>query len=114
MLSCQNLTVSPSESHEPILYSASVAFKRGAMNAVIGPSGCGKTTLVKAMLKIIPAEGKSFFAGEQIKSPDELVGKVGFAPQFTCAHPMLTVEEAVGSALEIAGVPTEKREERLG
>ena len=96
MLSCQNLTVSPSESPEPILYSARVAFKRGAMNAVIGPSGCGKTTLVKAMLKIIPAEGKSFFAGEQIKSPDELVGKVGFAPQFTCAHPMLTVEEAVG------------------
>ena len=114
MLSCHNLTVSPSESPEPILYSASVAFKRGAMNAVIGPSGCGKTTLVKAMLKIIPAEGESFFAGEPIKSPDELVGKVGFAPQFTCAHPMLTVEEAVGGALEIAGVPTEKRAERLG
>ena len=83
------------------------------MNAVIGPSGCGKTTLVKAMLGIIPSEGKSFFEGEEIKSPDELVGRVGFAPQFTCAHPMLTVAEAVGGALEIAGVPKARRAERL-
>ncbi len=83
------------------------------MNAVIGPSGCGKTTLVKAMLGIIPSEGKSFFEGEEIKSPDELVGRVGFAPQFPCAHPMLTVAEAVGGALEIAGVPKARRAERL-
>lgn len=83
------------------------------MNAVIGPSGCGKTTLVKAMLGIIPSEGKSFFEGGEIKSPDELVGRVGFAPQFTCAHPMLTVAEAVGGALEIAGVPKARRAERL-
>ena len=83
------------------------------MNAVIGPSGCGKTTLVKAMLGIIPSEGKSFFEGGEINSPDGLVGRVGFAPQFTCAHPMLTVAEAVGGALEIAGVPKSARAGRL-
>lgn len=38
---------------------------------------------------------------------------MGFAPQFTCAHPMLTVAEAVGGALEIAGVPKARRAERL-
>ena len=97
-----------------VLTNINLYIRKNEFLTLLGPSGCGKTTLVKAMLKIIPAEGESFFAGEQIKSPDELVGKVGFAPQFTCAHPMLTVEEAVGGALEIAGVPTEKRAERLG
>ena len=103
MLSCKNLTVQPASSPRPILDSATVQFKTGAMNAVIGPSGCGKTTLVKAMLGIIPSTGESFFDNRLIESPDELVGKVGFAPQFTCVHPMLTVAEAIEGALEIAG-----------
>lgn len=103
MLSCKNLTVQPASSPRPILDSATVQFKTGAMNAVIGPSGCGKTTLVKAMLGIIPSAGESFFDNRLIDSPDELVGKVGFAPQFTCVHPMLTVTEAIEGALEIAG-----------
>ena len=113
MLSCKNLTVLPAGSSTPILDCASVNFKKGAMNAVIGPSGCGKTTLVKAMLKIIDSTGESFCDGKIINSSEELVGRVGFAPQFTCAHPMLTVSEAVSGALEIAGVPAKSREQRL-
>lgn len=113
MLSCKNLTVVPNGSDTPILNSASLSFKAKAMNAVIGPSGCGKTTLVKAMLKIIQASGSSYFCGEEIYASEELVGKVGFAPQFTCAHSMLTVEESITGALEIAGVAQEDIPNRL-
>ena len=113
MLSCKNLTVRVPNSDEPILKNANVSFAPRAMNAVIGPSGCGKTTLVKAMLKIISAEGDSFYSGCKVESSEDLVGKVGFAPQFTCVHPMLTVREALESALDIAVADSTGRAERL-
>jgi len=113
MLSCKNLTVRVPNADEPILRNANVSFEPRAMNAVIGPSGCGKTTLVKAMMKIIPSEGDSFFMGETLESSADLVGKVGFAPQFTCVHPMLTVREALQSALDIAVSGADKGQ-RLG
>ncbi len=102
MLSCKNLTVRVGDMSEPILSKASVSFKAGAMNAVIGPSGCGKTTLLKAMMRLIPREGQSFFDSVEIKSSEELAGKLGYAPQFTCAHPKLTLTEAIESALKIS------------
>ena len=113
MLSCKNLTVKVPNSDEPILKNANVAFAPRSMNAVIGPSGCGKTTLVKAMLKIIQAEGESYYRGERVEASEDLVGKVGFAPQFTCVHPMLTVQEALESALDIAVADSNGRDERL-
>ena len=113
MLSCKNLTVRVPNSDAPILNDASVSFEPNAMNAVIGPSGCGKTTLVKAMLKIIPAEGDSYYCGEKISSGEDLVGRVGFAPQFTCVHPMLTVREALSSAFDIAVADSSGKEERI-
>lgn len=102
MLSCKNLTVRVGDMSEPILSDASVSFKPGAMNAVIGPSGCGKTTLLKAMMRLIPRQGQSFFDSVEIRSSEELAGKLGYAPQFTCAHPKLTLEEAIESALKIS------------
>ncbi len=113
MLSCRGLTVRVGNSSAPILNNAEIDFEAGVMNAVIGPSGCGKTTLVKAMLKILPAEGESFFCGERIRESEDIVGKVGFAPQFTCVHPMLTVREAVESALEISVSDSAERARRL-
>ena len=114
MLSCKNLTVKVANSSEPILKDANVSFIPHAMNAVIGPSGCGKTTLVKAMLKIIPSEGDSFFDGRLIERSEDLVGKIGFAPQFTCVHPMLTVREALQSALDISISDSSEKSRRLG
>ena len=101
MLSCKNLTVRVPGEQEPILSNATLSFKPRAMNAVIGPSGCGKTTLLKAMMRLVDREGESYFCGEEILSSESLAGKVGYAPQFTCAHPKLTVLEAVESALKI-------------
>lgn len=101
MLSCKNLTVRVDGSAEPILSDATLSFKPHAMNAVIGPSGCGKTTLLKAMMRLVEREGKSYFCGEEILSSESLSGRVGYAPQFTCAHPKLTVLEAIEGALKI-------------
>lgn len=113
MLSCKNLTVKAGGNGPVILSNADVSFRPFAMNAVIGPSGCGKTTLLKAMLKIIPSSGDSFFCNEKIQKSEDIIGKVGYAPQFTCAHPKLTIHEAIESALRISVEDTSDLESRI-
>ena len=112
MLSCRNLSVYTSDG-KTILRDVSAGFKPNAMNAVIGPSGCGKTTLIKAMLSIIDSSGESYFCGDKIVGSEQLVGKVGFAPQFTCAHTMLSVGEVVKNALDFSINDARVKEERV-
>jgi ABC-type multidrug transport system ATPase subunit len=113
MLHCRNLTVRIGRKKQTILNEAAADFQPGTLNAVIGPSGCGKTTLVKAMLGILPAKGDVWFAGEKTKSPKDLVGKVGFTPQFTIAQKQLTVRECLGYALMLNVGKGAVRKERL-
>ena len=113
MLQCRDLTVRIGRKKQTILDGASADFQPGTMNAIIGPSGCGKTTLAKAMLGILPATGDVYFAGQKIGSPKELVGRVGFAPQFTIAHKPLTVREVLSYALKINVCSWKVRRERL-
>lgn len=101
MLACEDLTVEIKPSGLRILDGATAQFMPKGLNAVIGPSGCGKTTLVKAMLGILPREGKVTYAGESIQQSSDLLGMLSFAPQFSIAHDRLTVEEAVQYALDL-------------
>jgi ABC-type multidrug transport system ATPase subunit len=113
MLQCRDLTVRIGRKKQTILDGASADFQPGTMNAIIGPSGCGKTTLVKAMLGILPATGKVYYDGRKIASPKELVGQVGFTPQFTIAHKPLTVREVLSYALKLNVRSGHVRRERL-
>ncbi|MFU8848493.1 MAG: ATP-binding cassette domain-containing protein [Opitutales bacterium] len=113
MLSCHELSVDVSANGPRILDRATAQFKGPALNAVIGPSGCGKTTLMKAMLGILPSEGKVWFDGVAVHSSADLLGKLSFAPQFSIAHEGLTVAEAVGYALELNVLDREVRCTRL-
>ncbi len=72
------------------------------MNAVIGPSGCGKTTLLKGLLGLANrSEGTVDLDGAPVNTPDDMLGRVGFAPQFSIAHPKLTVAESLRFHLEL-------------
>lgn len=113
MLSCKDLTVQLGKNKQTILHSASASFEPGCMHAIIGPSGCGKTTLVKAMVGILPSTGTVYFNGEEIDSPEELVGYVGFAPQFSIAHERLTVLESIQFTLQLRVKGAEERVKRL-
>lgn len=87
---------------ECLVESASGSFLPGSMNAVIGPSGCGKTTLVKGLLGLAPqCDGDIFLGGQALASREELVGVVGFAPQFSIAHQKLTVGECLRYSLDL-------------
>ena len=113
MIHCRDLTVTTPDGKTTLLRGASAAFLPGGMNAVIGPSGCGKTTLMKAILGILPATGEAFFGGEKIARSEDLVGRVGFAPQFSIAQPKLTVEESLRYALELYVSDPAERARRL-
>jgi len=113
MLSCQQLSVDVGSSGPRILDRATAQFQGAALNAIIGPSGCGKTTLVKALLGILPSQGEVRFNGELVEQSADLLGKLSFAPQFSIAHQGLTVEEAIGYALEFNVVAREVRATRL-
>ncbi len=113
MLSCQNLTVQAGNDGPVILDGANARFLPRGLNAVIGPSGCGKTTLMKAILGILPSTGEACLAGQRITCTEDLVGKVGFAPQFTAAQPQLTVAESLAYALELAVPDAAERSRRL-
>jgi ABC transport system ATP-binding/permease protein len=113
MLSCENLTVQAGADGPIILDHANARFLPKGLNAVIGPSGCGKTTLMKAILGIIPSTGQASLAGVPIHSTEDLVGKVGFAPQFTAAQVQLTVGESLDYALRLAVPNAAERQRRL-
>ncbi len=114
MLSCENLSVQAGPGGPLILNQASARFLPRGLNAVIGPSGCGKTTLMKAVLGILPSTGTAYLEDEPIQRPEDLVGRVGFAPQFTTAQPQLTVAESLGYALRLTVDDRAARAERLG
>lgn len=114
MLACEDLTVRFNDAVPPVLNAVKAVFEPAALNAVVGPSGCGKTTLLKAMLGILPVESGLVYLGKQpVKGSDDLMGRVGFAPQFTTAHSNLSVEEALRSALDLFVFDTSVRSERL-
>lgn len=113
MLRSNRLTVKAGGDGPVLLHAANTHFAKGGMHAVIGPSGCGKTTLMKAMLGLIPAEGAAHVGDETIGFGGDIAGRVGFVPQFTCAHEALTVEEALRYQLELAVSGNAMRAERL-
>jgi ABC-type multidrug transport system ATPase subunit len=68
---------------------------------------------MKAILGILPSSGEAALAGQRITCTEDLVGKVGFAPQFTAAQPQLTVSESLEYALRLAVPDAQERQRRL-
>ncbi len=68
---------------------------------------------MKAILGILPSTGEAYLNNEAIRCTEDLIGKVGFAPQFTTAQPQLTVKESLLYALELAVPDLAERQRRL-
>ncbi len=113
MLLCENLDVHAGKDGPKLLHGVSASFPPRGMHAIVGPSGCGKTTLVKALLGLIPRTGSIMLDGEPVERPEQLVGRVGFAPQFSIAQPHLTVEESLLFSLRLTVASGRERKRRL-
>ncbi|MDH4221001.1 MAG: metal ABC transporter ATP-binding protein [Candidatus Aminicenantes bacterium] len=71
--------------NQTILDNISFKADRGEMIAIVGPNGSGKSTLFKALLKLIPYEGKIVWKEKE---------KIGYVPQhITIGDLPISVEE---------------------
>lgn len=86
-----------------LLREVSFTMPPGHLAAIVGPSGCGKTTLLKVITGILQqTDGELLWDGRNLSEEEDLhPGDLGYVPQFSVAHELLTVEESIGSAMAL-------------
>jgi branched-chain amino acid transport system ATP-binding protein len=94
LLEVRDLHVRLGGSH--VLQGVSFDVPEGAMTALLGRNGVGKTTTLRALLGLVPAEGRVMFAGREITNePTHRIvqGGVGYVPEDRDVFSTLTVAE---------------------
>lgn len=64
----------------PILQEVTATIPAQKITAVIGPNGAGKTTLLRAMLRLIPYDGKIYYGG-RLSNSRRAMPPIGYVPQ---------------------------------
>lgn len=96
MLSLDSVELTLPTSEAPLLSGITMQLPGGHFGAVVGPSGCGKSTLLKTIAGIFPhTAGSIRWRGRDLNEKDLAPHELGYVPQFTCAHPSLTVSENI-------------------
>lgn len=94
----------------PAITDVDLRIRRSTFVAVIGPSGCGKSTLLNLASGLLsPSRGAVHFNGRRISKVNT---KAAYVTQDASLLPWLTVEDNIGLALRIRGVPPATRRER--
>lgn len=80
-----------------VLNDLNFSIKRGEIIAIVGPNGSGKTTLIRAVLGLLPYQGRILVNQKPVQ---EALGKIGYVPQrFTFDR---TIPITVGEFLQIS------------
>lgn len=80
-----------------IVHDFSIHIKEGQIVGILGPNGCGKSTLIKALCKSIPYEGKVLIEGQNAQklSEKELAQICSYVPQRSGLSIDISVFDAV-------------------
>jgi oligopeptide transport system ATP-binding protein len=96
----------------------SVSVPAGGTLGIVGESGSGKSTLGRALLRLVPCEGKVRFAGEDITGLDRAAMRpkrrdiqVVFQDPFGSLSPRMTVGDIIGEGM-LVHEPQLSRSER--
>lgn len=105
MLELKNVTLSLDGEEESQLLLDDITFSipSGHLLAIVGPSGCGKTTLMKTIAGLKQEDsGEIRWQGRNLAEDGDLhPSELGYVPQFSIAHDLLTVEECIASAIAL-------------
>ena len=112
-----SLSIQTGEEEQFLLSQVSVHLPHGHFAAIIGPSGCGKSTLLKVVAGIKEhGSGEIHWKGRDVMTDGDLdPHEIGYVPQFSIAHELLTVEECIESTLRlrVAGQSGEEIDARI-
>ena len=88
-----SLSIHTGEEEQFLLSQISVHLPHGHFAAIIGPSGCGKSTLLKVIAGIKEHDaGEIHWQGRDVMTDGDLdPHEIGYVPQFSIAHELLTV-----------------------
>jgi iron complex transport system ATP-binding protein len=95
LLNVSNLSVTLSEAK--ILDDVSWSLSRGELAAITGPNGAGKTTMLKAVLGLLPYEGRIELMGHAVDGLErkERAQRVAWVPQQSRIDVPLVVRDVV-------------------
>jgi microcin C transport system ATP-binding protein len=95
----------------------SLQIREGQTVGVVGESGSGKSTLGRALLRLLPAEGRLVYLGRDLMGLDQEAMRplrrelqVVFQDPFGSLSPRLTVGEIVGEGLRVHAPELDARE----
>jgi NitT/TauT family transport system ATP-binding protein len=92
---------------------ASFRINDGEFVALLGPSGCGKSTILNMVATLIAPSGGAIRVDGAPVAFGRPVRHVGYVFQKDTLFPWRTVEDNIGYALELAGVPVGERRVRV-
>jgi ABC-type multidrug transport system ATPase subunit len=112
-----SLSIHHGDEEQFLLSEVTVHLPHAHFAAIIGPSGCGKSTLLKVIAGIKEhGTGEIHWQGRDVVAEGDLdPHEVGYVPQFSIAHDLLTVEECVEGALRlrVAALTSEQLDDRI-
>ncbi len=112
-----SLSIEQGEDDHFLLADVTARIPRGHFAAIIGPSGCGKSTLMKVIAGIKEhTTGTIHWDGRDLSADGDMEPhEIGYVPQFSIAHDLLTVDECVEGALRlrVAGLGGEELNGRI-
>ncbi len=112
-LELQGLTKKYDEAHVVDDFSLSVA--KGEFVCLLGPSGCGKTTTLQMVAGLVPpSKGRIELDGSDITNLRSNRRGLGIVFQSYALFPHMTVAQNVAFGLEMRGIASGERRERVG
>ena len=97
-----------------IIRGVDLSVREGEFMVFVGPSGCGKSTMLRMIAGLEePTEGDIRLGGESIVRHHPADRGVAMVFQSYALYPSMTVEENIGFALKVAGMPLAQRRQRV-
>lgn len=94
-LAAQNLQVNYGTTQ--IITDLNIAIPTGELSVIVGPNACGKSTLLRALARVLPAQGTVLLEGVNIRhlGAKEIARRMGLLPQSPTAPEGIVVYDLI-------------------
>ncbi len=98
-----------------VLHDINITIQDGEFIVLVGPSGCGKSTLLRMVAGLESITSGTVEIGDRVVNDLEPKERdIAMVFQSYALYPHMTVEQNMGFALKLAGVPRTEIDERVG